>query len=144
MNRLPFDPYDFFGDLASGLVLLVGMDLVLGFPRVLGADLKPLQTFMLVLAAYVAGQINATPAKALLEDCLVARFLGRPARNLLRLQKPVPVGWIFPGFYAALPAHIRTRVTTRAKAEGLQARRTIRRLFSFTCASDLSCAPMRR
>ena len=34
MNRIPFATYDFFGYLASGLLLIIGMDLALGFPRV--------------------------------------------------------------------------------------------------------------
>ncbi len=40
MNRIPFVTYDFFGYLASGLLVVIGMELTLGFPRVLGQDLK--------------------------------------------------------------------------------------------------------
>jgi hypothetical protein len=35
MNRVPFATYDFFGYLASGLLVIIGMELTLGFPRVL-------------------------------------------------------------------------------------------------------------
>jgi hypothetical protein len=41
LKELPFDPYDFFGYIASGLVLVVLGQLTIGFPRVFGADLKP-------------------------------------------------------------------------------------------------------
>jgi hypothetical protein len=33
MEKLPFDPYDFFGYIASGLLFVVGMNLVLGYPK---------------------------------------------------------------------------------------------------------------
>jgi hypothetical protein len=66
MDKIPFDPYDFFGYLASGLLVLVAMQLVLGFPQVLGRELRFLDSALLLLTVYVAGQIVATPAKAIL------------------------------------------------------------------------------
>lgn len=36
MNRIPLDPYDFFGYLASRLLIVAGMDMVLGFPSIMG------------------------------------------------------------------------------------------------------------
>lgn len=117
MDKLPFDPYDFFGYIASGLLLVVGMDCVLGFPRVLGQDLKLVDTAALILGVYVAGQILATPAKALLEDFVVGRVLGKPNENLMS-ERRVPLRrLLFPGYYAALPQGARRRV--REKAGGL-------------------------
>lgn len=114
---LPFDPYDFFGYLASGLVFVVGMDLVLGFPQVLGRDLKLVDGAALLIAIYIAGQIIATPAKALLEDIVVARILGLPSVNLFREKGP-GLRWVFPGFYRPLPAERQGRIRERAQAQG--------------------------
>jgi hypothetical protein len=115
VNRIPFDPYDFFGYLASGLLLIVGMDLVLGFPHVSGQDLKVVDTTLLVFGMYIAGQLIATPAKTVLEDGLVDKILGRPSVNLFRRKRPWVRWLLFPGFYKPLPAQIQARI--RAKAE---------------------------
>jgi len=119
MNRIPFATYDFFGYLASGLLLVMGMDLTLGFPRVLGQDLKPIDVVALLLAVYVAGQLVATPSKALLEDGLVEKILGRPNMNLFRPKRPWIRWALFPGFYKPLPWAVQERVLTRAASEGI-------------------------
>src|SRR5262245_5265170 len=110
MNRVPFAAYDFFGYLASGFLLIIGMELALGFPRVLGQDLKPIDVVALLLAVYVAGQLVASPSKAVLEDGLVDKVLGRPNVNLFRAKCPWLRGILFSGFYKPLPAEIRDRV----------------------------------
>lgn len=119
MDKLPFDPYDFFGYLASGLLIIVGMDLVLGFPRILGQELKVVESAILVLAVYVTGQIVATPAKAVFEDFIVGKILRRPTVNLFREKKPWLRGLVFPGFYAAFPDQTRRRILAKAEAEGV-------------------------
>ena len=119
--RIPFDAYDFFGYLASGLLLIVGMEVTLGFPHVLGRDLKAVDYAILTLATYVAGQIIAAPAKALLEDVVVAKVLGRPSVNLLREKRPLVGRLLFPGFYKPLPDDRRRRIREKAHAEGASA-----------------------
>lgn len=118
MDRFPFDPYDFFGYLASGLLIVAAMDVVLGFPRVLGQDLKVVDTGLLVLAIYIAGQLVATPAKAVLEDGIVDKVLGRPSVNLLRKRKSA-LRFLFPGFFTTLPEPIRERILAKAENEGI-------------------------
>ena len=120
MNRIPFDPYDFFGYIASGLLVVVGMELTLGFPHVLGRDLKVADGAMLLLAVYVGGQMMATPAKALLEDGLVDKILGRPSINLFRKKKPRMRGFLFPGFYKPFPEYIRKKILSKAESEGIE------------------------
>lgn len=120
MNRIPFAAYDFFGYLASGLVVIIGMELALGFPRVLGQDLKPMDMVVLLLAIYVAGQLVATPSKAVFEDGLVEKILGRPSVNLFQQKRPWVRWFLFPGFYKPLPDEIRERVLTRAAREGIK------------------------
>ncbi len=119
MDRIPFDPYDFFGYLASGLVVIVGMDLVFGFPHVLGQEFKVVESGVLILAVYVVGQVIATPAKAILEDMVVGRILGRPSVNLFKGEKPFLLGLLFPGYYQSLPEQTRKRILDRAESEGV-------------------------
>jgi hypothetical protein len=122
VDRFPFDPYDFFGYLAAGLLVVVGMDIMLGFPRVLGQDLKTVDTALLVLAIYIAGQLVATPAKAILEDGVVDKILGRPNLNLFREKRPWVRWLLFPGFYKPLPPEIQKRVHAKAKSDGAPAK----------------------
>lgn len=120
MERIPFDPYDFFGYLASGFLLVVAMDLTLGFPSVLGRDLTIVESIGLLIAVYVAGQLIATPAKAILEDGLIDKILGRPSVNLFLEHKPRIRCLLFPGYYSPLPPQTRVRVLEKAKTEGFQ------------------------
>lgn len=119
MKNLPFDPYDFFGYLASGFLILITMELVLGFPLVLGQDFKVVDTFALLLAAYVAGQLVATPAKGLLEYGLVEKLLQRPSVNLLRDAPPKFLGMIFRDYYKPLPPRTRTALRQRVGDDDL-------------------------
>ena len=119
MDKIPFNPYDFFGYLASGFVLAVGMDVVFGFPRILGREPGVIESIALLIAVYVGGQLVATPAKALLEDGLVEKILKSPSVNLFREQKPRVRGLMFPGFYAPLPSETRKRILNKAKTEGI-------------------------
>ena len=126
MNRIPFNPYDFFGYLASGLTVVVGMDVILGFPSVLGADLNVVRGAFLLIAVYVAGQLIATPAKALLEDGLVDKVLGRPNVNLFQEKKPFVRGLLFPGFYQPLPKQRRERILAPEQSRHSECRSTPR------------------
>lgn len=119
MTRIPFATYDFFGYLASGFLLVIGMDVALGFPRILGQNLTPVEIVALLLAVYVAGQLIATPSKAVLEDGLVEKILGRPNVNLFREKRPTIRGLLFPGYYKPLPSVVRERVLSRAGGEGI-------------------------
>ena len=113
MKELPFDPYDFFGYIASGLVLVVLAQLIFGFPKVFGTDLKLFDTAVIILAVYVAGQLVAGPAKLLFEDLLVHRLLQSPTRNLLRTDASLALKIFFPGFYTPLPPLVRAQIAAK-------------------------------
>jgi hypothetical protein len=119
MEKIPFDSYDVFGYLAAGLLVLVGLSLSIDVPPIFGRDFKLIESVALLLAAYVAGQLVAMPAKAILEDILVGRVLKTPSVNLFRDKPPILRSLIFPGFYVALPPEARRRVLEQAKAEGV-------------------------
>jgi hypothetical protein len=115
MKELPFDPYDFFGYIASGLVLLVVAQLTLGFPKIFGAELKPFDIAVTALAVYIGGQIVAGPAKFLFEDLIVHRALGSPTKNLLNPRPRRLLNFFFPGFYKPLPSVTRVRLAAKIK-----------------------------
>src|SRR5207245_11439989 len=115
---VPFDPYDFFGYLSSGLLVVLGMDLLFGFPHVLGQHLKPFDIAALLLAVYVAGQLAAGPAKTILEDFFIGRVLGRPNVNLFAAKRSL-WSFLFPGFYKPLPELIGQRALKRAAAAAI-------------------------
>lgn len=120
MDKIPFDVYDFFGYLASGAVIIVGIELIFGFPYVLGQELKLLDSLLLLLAVYVSGQLVATPAKALFEDIFVGKILGRPSINLFQEKKPRIWGLLFPGFYKPFPEQTRQRILAKAEGDGVK------------------------
>lgn len=120
MTRIPLNPYDFFGYLGSGVLVVVGMQFVLGFPHVLGHDFKVVDGAMLFLGVYVAGQIMATPAKAVLEDIVVEKILGRPHTVLLGRESPRIRGFLFPGYYKRLPESVQKSVLSKSVTDGKQ------------------------
>ena len=120
MGRLPLHPYDFFGYLGSGLLVVVGMQFVLGFPDVLGHDFQVVDGAILFLSVYVAGQMMATPAKAVLEDIVVEKILGRPHTVLFGDKKPPIRGFLFSGYYKQLPESVKKAVLSKSASSGKQ------------------------
>lgn len=119
LNSIPFDPYDVFGYLAAGLLVMVGMDLIFEFPHVIGADLKLVEGGAALLLAYVAGQLVAGPARLLLETFIVGKLLKRPSVNLFRKKRPWLRWLLFPGYFEPLPPVIGERVLKKAVEAGI-------------------------
>lgn len=116
--NIPFSPYDFFGYLASGFLVLLAMEFILGYPPIVGHSFTAVESVALLMAVYVAGQIVAMPSKAILEDLIVGKLLGRPNVNLVRAKRPFTRGLIFPGFYTSLPPATRSKLLEKVKNEG--------------------------
>lgn len=122
MKEFPFDPYDFFGYLAAGIIVLIGLELTIGVPHVLGRNLAAFDLVAIGLLAYVVGQMIATPSQWILEDLVVSCILKRPVENLLRpkdSRRPLLRRLVFPGYYSPLPENVQKRVISKAVAEGL-------------------------
>jgi hypothetical protein len=103
--------YDLFAYLPPGLFVLAAIDYLFGTRIVLDADLDLTKGVLLIFVAYVAGHLAAGPASAILERGVVARFLNRPAVNLLTNEEP---NWflrhIFADYYAPLSEPLRSAV----------------------------------
>jgi len=119
MKEFPFDPYDFFGYIATGLLVLFACQLLIGTPTVTGIEHKPFDAVVLLIAAYVVGQVVDTPAKAFIEDLLTRRLLGSPTDNLMATKPPRLRSLLFPGYYIPLQDNIQDSIRKKATAEGL-------------------------
>lgn len=119
MNRIPFSVYDFFGYLASGFLLMVAVDYVVGEQWMLQEDQSVVLGLLWIVAAYIIGQIIASPSAWLLERMVIGKWLIRPELNLLR--DPPKKWWakLFPGYFTTLPVAIRNRILEKAEVEGI-------------------------
>lgn len=120
MDKLPFTVYDFFGYLASGLVLLVGIVAAFVGDEILSKTPGLIMGFFLVVAVYIAGQVVANVAGDLLERRIVRKRLGMPTAILLGKLEPGPRSRrILPGYFTPFPKDVQDRVATRAERFGV-------------------------
>lgn len=121
---LRFSDYDIFAYLASGFASLAGWDLLFSTRYVIGAQWSASSGLIAIVAAYVIGQILASPAAWLIERQLVRRALGRPAEVLIR---PEPLRkwrkwasrFMLTEYYAPLEASIAERLRTFMTLKGI-------------------------
>jgi hypothetical protein len=96
------------------------LEIGFGVPQILGKNHEALDLVLIAFAAYIAGQLVATPAKAVLEDVFARRILGAPAKLLMLPKKERPWYWfLVPGYCAPLAPSLQEEVRERAKKEGL-------------------------
>jgi hypothetical protein len=114
VKEFGFDTYDFFGYIASGLLVLIGLDLIFDFSDVLGTDMDTMQALAVALASYVVGQILASPAKVLLEDLIVQFGLKKPCVRLMSdPDRRNPFRYLFWGYFQPLTQTVREKITKR-------------------------------
>lgn len=111
MNQLPFSVYDFFGYLASGAIVLAGITVSFTGYGSLQTDPSLLVGLVLVIAAYIVGQITANLAGHLIERRIVANHLHRPTDILLGFRVPTGlVAKFLPGYSTPLPPEVAKRI----------------------------------
>jgi hypothetical protein len=116
MDKIPFSVYDFFGYLAAGFLLLVGLVAAFAGNDLLERNPSLIISILLVVVAYITGHVIANVSGFLIESKLVADVLGRPTKNLFGVgQKPFQR--LLPGYYRPLPAETQRRVLDRAHAK---------------------------
>jgi hypothetical protein len=118
MDKLPFSVYDFFGYLASGFVLLVGLAAAFVGNDDWQKTPSTIVGLLLIVIAYSAGHVVANVSGYLFEAKLVGRVLQTPTVNLLRTEEPK--GWavrLLPGYFTRLPEEQRARVLEKARSE---------------------------
>jgi hypothetical protein len=115
MDKVPFSVYDFFGYLSAGFILLAGVDAAFVGSHQISASPSVIAGILLVVLAYVAGQITANIAGFVLERKLVGDFLGQPTQHLFGVGKHPLERWL-PGYYTPLPIETRQRVLEKVRA----------------------------
>lgn len=123
---LRFSDYDVFAYLASGFAALAGWDLLFATGYVIGAQWSVSSGTITIVAAYVIGQIIASPAAWLIERQLVRRALGHPTAMLMRTE-PLS-GWRKWASHIALAEYYRPLET--AVADSLRAFMTTKGISS--------------
>jgi hypothetical protein len=132
---VPFGVYDFFAYLSSGLVLLAAVDVGLGSGLLLVMDASLIPSLLLVILAYVAGQLTAQISATLLEKGLVLHVLGPPSRNLLLTTKEGAFRKVFPGYSRALPVDTIARIRSAAAARGFESDGEALFLHAYACVT---------
>lgn len=122
VDKIPFGVYDFFAYLSSGTVALVALDHVCRTGLLTQVHITPLVAVVLVIAAYVSGQIVAHFSSFLLERLFVGKLLHRPSALLLGDEPHfLFLEWLFPNYHRSLPASTKIRIREQAAARGFDA-----------------------
>lgn len=116
-----FSDYDVFAYIASGLAALVVWDIVSSTHHVLGAGWTVASGMLTIAAAYIIGQILATPSGWLIERQFVHRVLFRPSDILMESRD---LGWrmllkktLLQDYYAPLDSGLQRKVRERSVAD---------------------------
>ncbi|MDP9469062.1 MAG: hypothetical protein M3Q71_00125 [Chloroflexota bacterium] len=121
MDRVPFSVYDIFGYLAAGFLFLVGVDYIMDTGWVIRNDLRLAPGILWTGAAFIIGQVLATPSSSLIEGWLLGCVLGRPSTNLFATGRPDD--WrvtVLPGYYRPLSPKTQERVRRRTREAGVE------------------------
>lgn len=116
MGKIPFSVYDFFAYLASGSIVIAAVDYIyaIGLPN---KDLGIVDGAILIVCAYVSGQIVAHFSSLTFEQWFIGRCLGKPFSTLLgQHSRTTAWRWLFPGYYKPLPTETQGRVRNKAAA----------------------------
>lgn len=120
MEKLPFNIYDFFAYLASGVIFLAAVDFAFDLGWLDKKEIGvPLVVFAIVVA-YIVGHVNASLSgffietlivKKLLHDPIVILFADYPLHTLPNRIRRL----IFSGFYRPLSEVTRLRVLLKSE-----------------------------
>jgi hypothetical protein len=115
LDKIPFSVYDFFAYLSSGVVIIAVADYILRLGLATRETVGPIFAVMLLVGAYVLGQVVAHLSSLLLEQTFVARFLQRPSFVLFGSRPRWRLlAWIFRNYFRALPTATQDRVKQQA------------------------------
>jgi hypothetical protein len=119
VNQLPFNVYDFFGYLASGVVVLAGLTTAFIGYEPLQSSPNLVVGLLLIITAYVLGHIVGNLAGDLIERRLVRNRLRPPTDILLCTHTPRRlVKAILPGYSTPLPSRVQDQIRELAGSRG--------------------------
>lgn len=118
MKDFPFSVYDSFGYLACGILFGFGLVYIIGRESIEFMTVSVTSGIVYIIIAYIVGQILAWPAKGILEDIVVKKWLGPPWEKLF----DKPNKWhtlLFLEYFEVLPDAISNRIQNNATSEEL-------------------------
>jgi hypothetical protein len=122
LDKVPFSAYDFFAYLSSGAVLLTAGDYIWNLKLLTQREVSPVLAIVLIIIAYVTGQIVAQFSSLVFEQFIVQRVLKRPTALLLGSQpRWKAFGWIFPNYHRPLPDSTQGRIRAQSSAHQFSA-----------------------
>src|SRR5690349_20651672 len=115
---IPFSPYDFFGYLANGFLILCAFEYAFFGTCLAEKDWKVGPTVLYLVLAYIIGHIVANVSSYLLEHVVVRRGLRSPEETLFEPQQKTWRSLFFPIFYQPFPTETQRRVLAVAEKNG--------------------------
>lgn len=112
--RVPFSAYDFFGYLASGVLLVSAIDLAFGASLISSTDISPIKLIQLSFIAYVLGHGIAHLSSWLIEHNFVRKVLTSPTKVLFQKSTKSRWNYIFPGYFTPLPKGTQQRILEKS------------------------------
>ncbi len=124
MDKLPFNVYDFFSYLTSGLILMFILSFAFwgskGLEFLYATDLSTIGFLLVVCCSYILGHANAAISKLIFEKLLANQLLGDPTDLLIGLKKPNWFICIFFSEYSEpLPSNFKDTIVKRAKKDNI-------------------------
>ena len=119
MNNISFNLYDFFGYLASGLLILSVVDYVYTWEWVNVRNIPLGKITLIIIVAYIIGHIVSHISNIILEDILLRKIIGPPEYYLLNNELNTKIKKCFPDNFKSLPENIRTKIKENAKQKGI-------------------------
>ena len=121
MNKIPFSVYDFFGYLASGVLVLAAFDFVFLGGSFISKNHTFSSSIVLIVVVYVLGHLVAHLSSVILEHGFLRKVLRSPEVHMLNEIQPSRWQTIFPGNFHRLPEDTKNRIQLRAKEDGVKA-----------------------
>ncbi|MBX9681617.1 MAG: hypothetical protein K2X38_22910 [Gemmataceae bacterium] len=115
---IPFSPYDFFGYLANGFLILCAVEYAFCGTSLAERDWKIGTAAFYIVLAYIIGHIIANVSSYLLEHKVVREWLNSPEETLFEPQQKTWRAFFFPIFYRPFPAETQKRVLDVAQNNG--------------------------
>jgi len=116
-SKIPFTVYDFFGYLASGFLIILGLPSLPAQLQVKPDNMQLSSWIFIIIITYVMGHILSSLSKWLYELIILRTFLKVPCINLLRPNESRTLKVIFPEYFNAFPKRIREDILKDRCAE---------------------------
>ena len=115
---IPFSPYDFFGYLANGFIVLCAFEYAFFGTSMAEREWKVGNAAFYIVLAYIVGHIIANLSSYVLEYKIVREWLKSPEETLFEPKHKTWRSFFFPIFYRPFPADTQARVLAVAKKNG--------------------------